>query len=139
MGTWGEGYFDNDAALDWAIDLERAGDRTKFLLNTLMNVDESIAVHVAAIAVVAAARNRWSDLSPFGVFSYENSDVGGPFIIDERIKATEGLVSAALIVLREVMINEEWMGCHDTEAQREECSANMLLLETMLNPTGRVQ
>ena len=64
-GSWDVGAFDNDAALDWVNELERASD-TAFLSATLRKVhmnakfidDDTCSSALAAAEVVAAARGR---------------------------------------------------------------------------------
>lgn len=111
MGTWDHGPFDNDAAADFAGDLDDAapGDRPELIREALTAaadnadyLDSSVAcVAIAAAAIVASQQPGGPDV---------DSSYGPDFLIDGgTVELPDDFVELALRAIARVLDNEsEW-------------------------------
>lgn len=94
MGTWGHRNFENDAAMDFVIEVEDNGvkvineiiDRVAVLpAEDYLQVDDSYAV-LAAIEFVAAAKGKQSEDFPEGAEDWLGQTEPGPLVAQDAAR-----------------------------------------------------
>lgn len=94
MGTWGHRNFENDAAMDFVVEVEDNGvgvinnaiDRVaKYPEEDYLEVDDSVAV-LAAIEFVAAAKGHQSEDFPEGAEDWLGQTGTGPLLAQDTVR-----------------------------------------------------
>lgn len=116
MGTWGTGYFEDDAALDFMIDIEQSNDPKRMLAKAFdsaiksdyIESDEGSAVIVAAAYVDRQVNGTKftteSDGAPLDIDTFPDRHPDQNFL-DLKVKAVSAL---ARILGDNSEINEVW-------------------------------
>ncbi len=119
MGAWGPGSFENDAALDWVLELNDAEDATP-IDTALMNVadaeDEYLDVDeaseaIAAAEVVAALAGRPAATLPEAVTVWVSAST---------VSVSSYYIDLATHAVAKVRTNSELQGLWDESPQADE-------------------
>lgn len=121
MGTWGQGAFENDDAMDWLAELEEADDHA-LLIDVVGDVADLSDVEpleigpaaraVAGVAVVAACLDRATDGLPQGARDWVTQRHGTPVPNHLARKAGRALER----VLRQSELRDLWDASPDHAA-----------------------
>lgn len=121
MGAWDSGTFDNDAACDWAGDLQKVNDLS-LVVKTLAIVHDigedyldadSASQALGACEVIARLRGNWGQQNPYT----QNVD---KWVRAHPMEVSRGLVESAVIVINRILrppseLLELWQEGDDTE------------------------
>jgi hypothetical protein len=104
MGAWGTGIFENDDAMDWAVDFQRdpSEQSLRDVFEAVVGVEDYLerdpgSYALAAAEVLAAARGRPCRDIPRALRDWAAANQG---------VATPGLVTQALAAIERVMVAE---------------------------------